>query len=303
MSRPPIRWVHHGRTGANVMVRKVVVSAAAAFLLLGGVGVPAAQAATTTFGTAAHSRTDDRGGDYLALGDSVPFGYSPLIPIGSDPRQYVGYPQLAAPELRLKVTDLACPGQTTGGFLSLAGDDNGCFVFRQYASLHTDYPGSQLEAALAFLATHPRTRLVSLMLGGNDLRLCQTTTADGCTSPQEVAATVQSAATHLAAALAQIRRVYHGPLITVTYYATDFANPGEVATIAALDSALSAVTASFGGTTADGFTPFLRASARFGGSACAAGLLVVLPTGGCDIHPSPRGAQLLARALVKAADR
>jgi lysophospholipase L1-like esterase len=283
------------------MVRRVLVTATVGFLLLGGIGVPAAQASTTA--VAAARTAEGRGGDYLALGDSVPFGYSPLVPIGSDPGQYVGYPQLAAPELKLKVTDLACPGQTTGGFLTLSGDDNGCFIFRRFASLHTDYPGSQLDAALGFLITHPRTKLVSLMLGGNDLRLCQATTADGCTSPAEVAATLQSAAAHLAVALAAIRQVYHGPLITVTYYATDYANPAEVATIAALDSTLGAVTASFGGSTVDGFTPFLKASARFGGNACAAGLLVILPTGGCDIHPSARGTQLLARALVKVADR
>jgi hypothetical protein len=35
-----------------------------------------------------------------------------------------------------------------------------------------------------------------------------------------------------------------------------------------------------------------------GGSSCAAGLLIALPSGGCDIHPSVKGRALLAEAIV-----
>ena len=38
-----------------------------------------------------------------------------------------------------------------------------------------------------------------------------------------------------------------------------------------------------------------------GGSSCAAGLLIPLPPilgGGCDVHPTPKGRDLLAAAIV-----
>jgi hypothetical protein len=48
---------------------------------------------------------------------------------------------------------------------------------------------------------------------------------------------------------------------------------------------------------ADGFAAFEGPSAAFGGSACAAGLLIKLPDGTCNIHPSPAGHLLLAQAI------
>jgi lysophospholipase L1-like esterase len=213
---------------------------------------------------------------------------------------YVGYPELAAPRLHLALTNLSCPGQASGGFIALGGADNGCFLFRAAVGLHTNYRGSQLHAALAFLTAHPNTRLVTLTLGANDLFLCAKATADGCLAPQEIAATLATLAVNLGTALRAIRSVYHGPLVAVTYYTTDFANPALTLPIQALDLVLSRVTRAFGGTVADGYAPFERASAPFGGNACAAGLLIALPGGTCDIHPSTAGARLLARAVVKA---
>ena len=39
---------------------------------------------------------------------------------------------------------------------------------------------------------------------------------------------------------------------------------------------------------------------RFEGKTCAAGLLIELPDGTCDIHPSPKGHERLARAVLDA---
>ena len=47
----------------------------------------------------------------------------------------------------------------------------------------------------------------------------------------------------------------------------------------------------------DLFAAFEGPSAAFGGSPCAAGLLIKLPDGTCNIHPSPAGHQLLAQAI------
>lgn len=242
-------------------------------------------------------------GDYLALGDSVPFGFNPLLPLPSDPAGYVGYPELVARRAGLSLTNLSCPGQTSGSFLSLTAADNGCFLFRSIAPLHTPYAGTQLQAALAFLTTHPDTRLVTLMLGSNDLLLCRKTTADGCTDPHEVATTLAGTARHLVTVLAAIRHVYHGQLVVVTYYSPDFADPTLTLPIRGLDALTTLITRLFAGTVADGFTPFRERSAAYAGSPCAAGLLIALPTGTCDIHPSPAGAELLAQAVIVAAGK
>jgi lysophospholipase L1-like esterase len=279
--------------------------------VLFGSGSPAASAASAASAAGAGSATavtesladHDRGGDYLALGDSVPFGYNPLLPVGSDPSRYVGYPELLARGLGLRLTNLSCPGQTTSGFGSLTGTDNGCFPFRSAAALHASYPGTQLEAALSFLRSHPRTRLVTIMIGANNLLLCAHTTPDGCTSPAEVAGVLASTGQDLTATLTSIRGVYSGPLVAVNYYATDASDPATVAAIGALNGVIARVTTGFGGVVADSFTPFERRSAGYGGSACSAGLLIRLPAGGCDIHPSPAGARMLAGAVVRALPR
>jgi hypothetical protein len=67
-----------------------------------------------------------------------------------------------------------------------------------------------------------------------------------------------------------------------------------------LNSAIAGVTTANGGIVADGFGAFGAASAAFGGSPCAAGLLIKLPDGTCNIHPSPAGHRLLAAAIATA---
>ncbi len=278
------------RTGIAVISAVVCVT----------VGIVPASAATPASGGVGAVGATGRAAAYLALGDSVPFGYNPLFPAGPV-SEYVGYPELAAPRLHLPLTNLSCPGQASGGFVALGGADNGCFLFRATVGLHTNYGGSQLHAALAFLAAHPKTRLVTITLGANDLFLCAKASADGCLAPQEIASTLATFAVNLGGALRAIRSVYHGRLVAVTYYTTDFSDPAVTVPIQALDTVLSRVTRAFGGTVADGYAAFEKASAPFGGNACAAGLLIALPGGTCDIHPSTAGATLLAGAVVKAA--
>ena len=99
----------------------------------------------------------------------------------------------------------------------------------------------------------------------------------------------------------QIRDVAHydGPLVALTSYSIRYKNPpgpGEVA-IGLIDKVIAQVTENFGGKVADGFAAFEAGSAGFGGEACAAGLLIKLPDGTCDIHPSPAGHLLLAQAI------
>jgi lysophospholipase L1-like esterase len=285
-------------------VLRPVLALAVALALSGGVLAGPASAAGAGPGPAAREAAadhDERDGDYLALGDSVPFGFSPLITVGGAASRYVGYPQLAASTLDLRLTNLSCPGETSGSFLDATAPDNGCRRFRSAAPLHTAYPRTQAEAVAAFLGSHPRTRLVTLMIGANDLLLCQQATTDRCT--QQLPAVLAGYRAHLQAILHAIRQRYHGRLELVTYYSTDYSDPSGTGAIKALDAVVRAQAGTHGAVVADGFTAFARLAAAAGGKTCDAHLLIALPTGGCDIHPSAKGVGVLAGTVVAAAHR
>ena len=249
-------------------------------------------------------------GTYLALGDSVAFGYVPpnAVPPPNylDPSSFVGYPEDVAQALHIPVANASCPGETTASFYIPGAQSNGCenspgspVGYRTEFPLHVQYTGTQMLYALRYLATHRNTRLVTIDIGANDVFLCQETTADACASPAELQAVLKKIQVNLAIIYALIRDVarYHGPLVALTYYSLDYADPTQVAGTEELNSAIASVTEKFGGKVADGFAAFERPSAAFGGSPCAAGLLIKLPDGTCNIHPSPEGHQLLAQAI------
>jgi lysophospholipase L1-like esterase len=251
-------------------------------------------------------------GTYLALGDSVAFGFVP--PQAVPPPNYrsahsfVGYPEDVAQALRIRVWNASCPGETTASMLTAGVLSNGCenspgspVGYRTQFPLHVQYQGTQMAYALKYLAVHRHTQLVTINIGANDAFLCQETTADHCTSPAELLALVQEIQANLTAIYTQIRDVahYQGLLVVLTYYSTDYSNPVLTAETKLLDAVIAGVTTAFGGKVADGFGAFQGVSAAFGGSPCAAGLLIKLPGGTCNIHPSPAGHLLLAQAIEK----
>ena len=250
----------------------------------------------------------DADGTYLALGDSVAFGYVPPqavpAPNYSDPRSFVGYPEDVARALHIRVSNASCPGETTASFLVPGALSNGCenspvssTGYRTLYPLHVSYRGTQMQYALKYLAVHHHTRLVTIDIGANDLFLCEETTADTCAT--ELQTVLQEIQANLTTIYTQIRDVahYRGLLVALTYYSISYSDPAQVAGTEALNSAIASVTEKFGGKVADGFAAFQGPSAAFGGSACAAGLLIKLPDGTCNIHPSPAGHLLLAKAI------
>jgi lysophospholipase L1-like esterase len=248
-------------------------------------------------------------GTYLALGDSVAFGYVPpdAVPAPDylDPSSFVGYPEDVAQALHIPVSNASCPGETTASFFIPGAQSNGCenspgssVGYRTEFPLHVQYAGTQMRYALRYLATHRDTRLVTIDIGANDVFLCQETTADACASPAELQGALKKIQVNLAIIYALIRDVarYHGPLVALTYYSLSYSDPAQVAGTEALNSAIASVTEKFGGKVADGFAAFQGPSLAAGGTPCAAGLLIKVP-GGCNIHPSPAGHQLLAKAI------
>jgi lysophospholipase L1-like esterase len=211
-----------------------------------------------------------------------------------------------AQALHIPVANASCPGETTASLYIPGAQSNGCenspgssVGYRTEFPLHVRYAGTQMLYALRYLATHRNTRLVTIDIGANDVFLCQETTADACASPAELQAALKKIQVNLAIIYALIRDVarYHGPLVALTYYSLDYADPTQVAGTEALNAAIASVTEKFGGKVADGFAAFEGPSDAAGGSPCAAGLLIKLPDGTCNIHPSPEGHQLLAQAI------
>ena len=256
---------------------------------------------------------------YLALGDSIPFGMNALLlpPYSKrppTPDQFIGYPEIVAAADHLlqskNEVNASCPGETSGSFLNTASPDLGCNSphyqppaptidpFKNPCLLHTCYAGAQMDFAELQLKTNKHINLVTLSIGANDVLLelgqCGT---DAC-----VENALQTYAVNLTQILSRIRAQYQGTLIMTKYYSPTPALDGiavavngvmtQVATQLAMGPHFAPVRF------ADGFTAFKA----FGGDACAAGLLIPLPTiyntPPCDVHPSPLGQTVLA-AMVE----
>jgi lysophospholipase L1-like esterase len=255
----------------------------------------------------------DANGTYLALGDSVAFGYVPAnadpAPKYLDAHSFIGYPEYLAQQLNERVSNASCPGETTASMLVAGAQSNGCenslgspIGYSTLYPLHVQYQGTQMEYALHYLAAHKHTRLVTIDIGANDAFVCQATTLDHCSSLAELLGVASAIAANLGTIFHELRDVagYQGPIVALTYYSLSYSDPAQVAGALFLNSVIAGVTTAFGGIVANGFAAFQGPSAAFGGSPCAAGLLIRLPGGTCNIHPSPAGHRLLAAAIAEA---
>ncbi len=259
------------------------------------------------------------GSDYLALGDSVSFGYreptTVPAPDYGTAANFVGFPEDVASALGLHLANAACPGETSSSFLNASALSNGCENhpsatgaiepggYRTLYPLHVGYTGSQMAYALRYLRTHPRTSLVTLMIGANDGFICQQTTADQCVSAAELTPVLATVTANVRTIVRTLRRSAHftGQIVLVNYYATSYANPLESVASAYLNKALDAGGAGFRVEVADGYGAFQQAAQFSAGDSCAAGLLTRLFSGttftGCGVHPSVAGQALLAQAV------
>ncbi len=247
------------------------------------------------------------GHGYLALGDSVPFGFSPLLN-PNDASNFIGYPEIVAQRLNIEDVNAACPGETTAGFLSLTGTDNGCRGFRFFFKLplHVSYAGTQMEFALGYLRTHHDTRLVTLMLGANDAFVflqqhpeCVPTPPPASCLPL-LGALFATINANLNTILSNLRSTgYTGLIVAVTYYALNYAAPSAAGTIALNDTMIGAAEAN-GGLIASGFSAWQATSLALpaNGDSCLAGLRIVTLKG-CDVHPTRLGHELLADAVIQ----
>jgi lysophospholipase L1-like esterase len=255
------------------------------------------------------------GSGYLALGDSVTFGYqeSNVVPAPNyrDASTFFGYPEQLGASLRLSVANAACPGETSSSLINASTISNGCENtlgkpggYRTRFPLHVSYRGSQLAYAVSYLKSHRDVRLVSLMIGANDYFVCVNTTKDGCTSAAELGGLLKKIAANVRTILSAIRNQAHykGQLAIVHYYSPNYASAFSTAQSAALNAAVDSAAKPFNFLVADGFSVWKLAAFHSGaqGDDCKAGLLTQLSTGKCGIHPTYAGQALLAQAVMKA---
>jgi len=253
------------------------------------------------------------GSQYLALGDSVTFGYEePQVtpaPNYGDAASFAGYPEQLASELHLSVANAACPGETSASLIYSSAANNGCTNNPAHSStnyrvnypLHVRYKGSQLAYALSYLHSHHDVRLVTLMIGANDFFVCEETTSDSCGSSAELSATEAAVTKNIRTILSEIRNKahYEGQLVIVNYYSLNYASSADNGLSQLLNQVQDSAAKPYHVKIADGYGELQTAAAHAGGQTCAAGLLTVIGASQCGIHPSYAGQALLAESVAK----
>lgn len=289
----------------RLLGRPNISRAGAGLLVAGALVFAAVWQSTEGLAASRHATTVH---DYLALGDSVTFGYreSNTTP----PPNYlvasslVAYPKDVGLALGLQVANAACPGETSLSLTTKGVQSNGCENvpgggpgYRAAFPLHVSYKGTQLAYANAYLKSHRSTQLVSLMIGANDAFLCQETTADKCAS--ELPTVLKSISSNVARILSSIRTGDHfrGQIVILNYYSLDYSNAVDNAGSQTLNTTVDKAAKPYKVQIADGYGAFKAAALQSGGDTCKAGLLTQLTPSGCGVHPSVAGQALLALAV------
>jgi lysophospholipase L1-like esterase len=260
--------------------------------------------AGTTIAASAQGASGPR---YLALGDSVSFGF--ITQAGFEyvnANNFIGFPTYAGRRANMDVVNAACPGETTGSFLSSTAPDDGCRQFRLAgAQLHVSYSSTQLDFALAFLKSHPQTRLITVGLGANDVLLLRAACQDDPTCiATELPAVLAGVTANMETILTDLRATgFTGTIIVVNYYSVDYSDPTETGLTSALNDALAVAAAQPGVVVADVFTAFQAATVPAAGKTCNAGLLngsfSSINQFTCDVHPSQSGQMLIGKVVAQ----
>ena len=147
---------------------------------------------------------------------------------------------------------------------------------------------------------------MSLLIGANDLFLCQKQTSDACNATSEQAATAKKVAANVRRTLSAIRHRagYSGQIVLVDYYSLDYASSVVSGYSTVINQANTTAARPFGVRVANAFRAFDLASVHSGDDTCTAGLLTQLGSpGSCGVHPSYAGQALLAATVEQAVAR
>jgi lysophospholipase L1-like esterase len=254
------------------------------------------------------------GKDYLALGDSLAYGYQAAKFFGQYPNVDestfdTGYVDVFAATLGHKkksidVTNYGCPGESSDSFIrggrgpltgftfvpnpGFCGDQPaaGIGAIFNKSWLHDAYPGSQLAAALAFLEENRHTNPITLDIGANDtlvfLEQCEFGAVLGCLTPTTIGALYAHIAANVAVIVQSLRAAApHAEIIVLGLYNPYPAVlPGGDMLTKALNTTLQSVVTGLGARFADPLPVFNPASVS-GGSETADIATICLFTNMC----------------------
>lgn len=246
---------------------------------------------------------------YLALGDSLAFGYSQakfnsLFPNENPAAYNTGYVDDFAKALRLfhpglQTVNDGCPGETTDSFI------NGPCQYQQLFPLHHPYVGgpasSQLSDALAYLSAHPgKVNPITLDIGANDALAV----IKGVCNLEPLCIAGQAPAlfahisTNLGTILAQVRAKAPNARIIVLGLYNPFGSTiaGADQLTAQLNAAMANVAAAAGARFADPLPLFNPPEPREQPTIC---LLTNMCTPLVDIHPTDLGYAVLAGTILR----
>jgi lysophospholipase L1-like esterase len=241
---------------------------------------------------------------YLALGDSLTYGFSTAkARAGLPPSAFnTGYvddftAQLAAIRPGITTVNYGCPGESTASFLTST-----CIWRDSGHALHHDYPGAQIDAAVAFLRTHRGTvSPITLTLWGNDVRLFLTSCGGDADCVRRGApAAIAQLSTNLASILGRLRAAAPDTEIIVTGAYSPYLGLLAVADplIQALNGAMATVVTDARARFADPF-PTFNPQGDPATETAALCTLTLLCTEG-DSHPSDLGYRTIADEVFAA---
>lgn len=245
---------------------------------------------------------------YLALGDSLAFGYSQakfesLLPTENPAEYNTGYVDDFAHVLKLgnpklQVINDGCPGETTESFIK------GPCEYQLAFPLHHPYVGgptsSQLSDALAYLQANPNTNPITLDIGANDaLGVIEHTCEKKVECVvKEAPALFAHIATNLGLILTDLRGADpHATIIVLGLY-NPFGEklPGGNALTAQLNEVMSQVSSTVGARFADPLPLFNPPGALEEPTICLLTNMCKTPE---DIHPTDLGYAVLAGLIAK----
>jgi lysophospholipase L1-like esterase len=285
-----------------------------ALLVVAALALAACSNESSSASTSSDDMSEAPKGEVLALGDSITFGFDPSK---VDPTKYRGYAEMVADSLGVGITNGSCPGEATGHFLAADGQDRGCKkqLTVDKMKLHVDWgTDTQLEFTTNYLrksiASGRPPSLITMTIGANDIGIM----SDECQLPGPLGAACMAARypffersyrENLEKIFLAIDATgYRGPMIMVTTYVLDYADFGQtfagVHFNGQVQAAFDNVRSRLHGLdvrVADGYGAFKKIADASGGDTCKTGLRLPLGDGTCDIHPTPRGHELLAQAV------
>jgi lysophospholipase L1-like esterase len=269
-------------------------------ILLLGLAIPVVFAVpgTATTGASQGPVYQPPQGYYLALGDSMAYGFQPTkAKPGARPSDFdTGYVDVFAARLRklspkIQVVNYGCPGESAVTFTR-----GGCPALADGIKLHDPFRGSQLKAAVSFLRAHRgQVSPVTLTLWGADLFPLS---AKGKRAPSAIA----SFASRFNSILQQLRVAAPTAQIIVTGAWNPEADRLEQAQplYRSLAAAIARVAAASRARVANMFAAFNQGSFRAQKARLCA--LTFFCSKGGDPHPTDAGYRAMADAFMAASD-